>query len=100
MPVVNDYTEAYLMAKCKIVKDWCHCRIASPKKFDKRSFRTKVIKPGVQVVVGCRKGKWNPKGRIKIGGKTRLGRCKEGMKTQATRYSKSYLRQKGRRCRA
>lgn len=72
--------------KCKMVKNWCHCKKASSKKFHPGSFRTKTVKKGVQIVVGCPKGKW------------RKGRCTVGMKPVSIHYSKPYLKRKHRRC--
>lgn len=41
-------------------------RQADPRKFDRRSFRTKPSgKFGVKVVVGCPKGRWHPKAKGK-----------------------------------
>lgn len=48
-------------------------RIRSPKEFDPRSFRTKEVKKGVKVVIGCPKGKYSPK----------TERCKVGTRAQA-----------------
>lgn len=51
---------------------YCHERVASPRKFDKRSYRTKTLGKGVKVVFGCPKGKYSP----------RKSRCKVGMRMQ------------------
>lgn len=49
-----------------------HKRIASPKAFDPRSFRTKKVGKS-RVIIGCPKGKYSPS----------TGRCKVGTKAQA-----------------
>jgi hypothetical protein len=37
---------------------YCRMRLADPKGFDPKSFRTKQLKKGVKLVVGCPKGKF------------------------------------------
>lgn len=56
-----------------ITKNFCRKRIVSPKKFDKRSFRT--IKPdkNTRITVACPKSKYN----------LRTKRCKVSLKTQS-----------------
>jgi len=54
-------------------------RVRSPKKFDKRSIRTKVTKKkGLNIIVGCPKGKYDASKE----------KCKVGMKPQAFRFKK------------
>jgi hypothetical protein len=45
---------------------YCRMRLADPVGFDPRSFRTKTVKKGVKVVVGCPKGKFKG-GVCKVG---------------------------------
>lgn len=53
---------------------YCHERVASPKRFDKKSFRTKPVgKRGHKIVTGCPKGKYSK----------RSGRCKTSIGLQA-----------------
>jgi hypothetical protein len=54
------------------VKKFCHKRLASPKKFDRRSFRT-ITRGKVKVRIGCPRGKWDAKRE----------RCETGTKAQA-----------------
>lgn len=67
------------MVKGKIVKKktgkFLRQRVTSPKKFDPRSLRTKDIgRPeGTKIIVGCPKGKFDPKKK----------RCKVGTKVQS-----------------
>jgi len=60
-----------VVRKIRETKNFCRERIASPKKFDKRSFR--VLKPNknTRVTVACPKGKFQK------------GKCKVGLKTQS-----------------
>lgn len=62
------------MPGCHKIKKYIHCRKVSPKSFDPRSFRTKTISKNKKIVIGCPKGKWNPKTR----------RCKVGTRIQKT----------------
>jgi len=56
-------------------KTTCRKRIVDPKKFDKRSFRTKDVgrKGFTKIIVACPKGEYN----------ARKKRCSVGMKTQS-----------------
>ena len=58
-------------------ENWKRHRLAPTASCAKGSFRTKVVKAGVQVVVCCPKGKWNAKRK----------HCHVGMKAQSTRVS-------------
>ena len=65
-------------------------RVKSPKKFDKRSLRIKDVgRPGgTKIIVGCPKGKYDPKRK----------RCKVGTQTQAILKERTKVRgSKGRR---
>lgn len=50
---------------------YCHERVSSPRKYDKRSFRTKSVgKRGHKIVTGCPKGEYNrrtSKCRVAVG---------------------------------
>ncbi len=48
-------------------------RLADPKAFDPRSFRTKTLARGRKLIVGCPKGEWMP----------RRQRCRVGTRAQA-----------------
>lgn len=63
------------MPKTHLTKNYKRTRVKDPKKFDKRSFRTKDVgKPGhTKIIVACPKGKYDSKKK----------RCKVGMQTQA-----------------
>jgi hypothetical protein len=62
---------------------YCRERQASPRKFDRRSFRTKPIGK-IRIVVGCPKGKWSP-ARQRETGKG----CKVGLRIQTILRPKS-----------
>lgn len=53
-------------------REYKHERIAPKEDFDPRSFRTKEIKPGVKIIVGCPKGEFDAKKKL----------CKVGTKLQ------------------
>lgn len=53
-------------------RDYKHEKVAPKEEFDPRSFRTKEIKSGVKIVIGCPKGKYD-KAKSK---------CEVGMKLQ------------------
>lgn len=54
--------------KCKKVGKFEHCVLQPKGKFDRRSFRTKILPQGRRLVVGCPKGKYNAKQqRCKVG---------------------------------
>ena len=53
-------------------KDYTHEIVAPASKFDKKSFRTKEVKSGVKLVIGCPKGKFD----------SDTQKCKVGMKLQ------------------
>ena len=74
--------------KCKKVKNFCHCRILAPSKFDPKSFRTVRPKKGVLITVGCPKGKFN----------RRTKKCRVGTKAQRIMYANSYLKAHKRTC--
>lgn len=59
-------------------------RVASPKKFDRRSIRTVVSSPkkGVHVITGCPKGHYHPN-------RPKRKRCDVGLKPQAYRFKKT-----------
>lgn len=59
-------------------------RVASPKKFDRRSIRTVVSSPkkGVNVITGCPKGHFHPN-------RPKRKQCDVGLKPQAYRFKKS-----------
>ncbi len=65
------------MAKKKvhITKNYKRTRVKSPKKFDKRSIRTKDVgrKGHTKIIVGCPKGHYNAKAK----------KCKVGTQVQA-----------------
>lgn len=45
-----------------------HKVVESKNKFDTRSFRVILLKPGVKATIGCPKGKWSPgKKKCKVG---------------------------------
>lgn len=46
--------------KRHVLGEYEHERIEPPEKFDPRSFRTKEVKKGTKIVVGCPKGKYDP----------------------------------------
>jgi hypothetical protein len=72
---------------CKTIKNYCHCKMADAKKFDKRSFRSR--KTGGRIVTfGCPKGKWNARSK----------RCKVGTRAVNLKFSKAWLKEKHRRC--
>lgn len=53
-------------------KNYTH-EVINPKgMFDPRSFRTKEIKPGIKIVIGCPIGEWSPSKNV----------CKVGTKIQ------------------
>jgi len=69
-----------ICVKYKKTKTEYALRVHSPKKFDKRSFRTKNVIPGkMNIIVGCPKGKYDAK----------RGKCKVGTKIQAFRLKQS-----------
>jgi hypothetical protein len=49
-----------------------HEKVTPREEFDKDSFRTKEIKPGVKIVIGCPKGEYDKSKSV----------CKVGMKLQ------------------
>jgi hypothetical protein len=49
-----------------------HEKVTPKEEFDPRSFRTKEIKPGVKIVIGCPKGEYDKA----------KSECKVGMKLQ------------------
>jgi len=51
-----------------IKKTTCRKRVADPKKFDKRSFRTKKVSKRTSIVIGCPRRKFK-KGRCSVGTK-------------------------------
>lgn len=56
--------------KGKGERTYSHEKIAPKEDFDKDSFRTKEIKPGVKIVVGCPKGEYDKaKSKCKVGTK-------------------------------
>lgn len=57
-------------------KHFIRKRLESPKKFDPRSFRTKVVSENVEVIVGCPKSKYCATCKQKR-------KCKVGLKAQA-----------------
>jgi hypothetical protein len=61
--------------KVHITKNYKRTRVKDPKKFDKRSFRTKDVgRPGHhKIIVACPKGKYNAKAK----------KCKVGTQVQA-----------------
>jgi len=68
--------EAYYKAKKELEKKnpykhalYEHERVASPSEFDPGSFRTKTIKPGVKITMGCPKGEYSTAGKCKVGTK-------------------------------
>lgn len=75
------------MPGCEVRGEFIHCQAASPKKFDKRSFRVKTVKKNLKLVVGCPKGQYSP----------RKKQCKVGMRMQKAmcrppRYTKAKCR--------
>lgn len=59
--------------KIEKTKNFERCRKIDPKVFDKKSFRVKTFKTGTKIILGCKKGMWNPKSR----------RCKVNLKVQS-----------------
>lgn len=76
----------------KIQGTFCEEKLAPKSQFDKRSFRYK--KSGkAWLLIGCPKGKWDPKGYVTVKGKRQRGRCKVG-----TRGHKLLAPVRSRRC--
>jgi len=50
-----------MVRTCKRVGRFLHCRVRPKGQFDPRSFRTITLKRGVKAVIGCPKGKFDPK---------------------------------------
>ena len=51
-------------------RDYKHEKVAPKEEFDPRSFRTKEVKSGVKLVVGCPLGNWDDvKSKCKVGTK-------------------------------
>lgn len=72
-----------MAGKCKRVRDYIHCRVTNPKKFDPDSFRVKTISEGQKITVGCPKGHWTGK------------RCNVGMQQQNIMYTPEAYAQRG-----
>jgi hypothetical protein len=47
--------------KTRYTKNFKRMRQANPGDFDKQSFRTKQINKKTKIIIGCPKGKYNPK---------------------------------------
>lgn len=64
-----------VIGKVHLTKRYRRIRVKSPSKFDKRSLRIKDVgrKGYTKIIVGCPKGKYDPKKK----------RCKVGTQTQA-----------------
>lgn len=58
---------------CVRGKNFYRCRVADPKKFDKRSLRTLKRPRGRRIIIGCPKGEWSVKKK----------RCKVGTRIQS-----------------
>lgn len=52
--------------KIHVTKTECRKRVKSPKKFDKKSFRSKRVSKRTRLIVACPKGKFK-KGRCSVG---------------------------------
>jgi hypothetical protein len=66
-----------MLSERKIKGTFCEEKVEPKTRFDKRSFRWK--KSGrAWVLIGCPRGKWNPRGSIKIGKRRERGRCEAG----------------------
>jgi hypothetical protein len=51
-------------------RDFSHEIVTPASEFDKESFRTKEVKPGVKLVIGCPKGEYDKsKSKCKVGTK-------------------------------
>jgi len=61
------------MPRIEKTKTECRKRVKDPKKFDKRSFRSKRLSKRTRILVACPKGQYSSK----------LKRCKVGMQTQS-----------------
>lgn len=59
-------------------KNWKRMRKISPKRFDKRSFRTKLINKNTEIITGCLKGHWHPS-------RKKGKQCDIGLKLQSFR---------------
>lgn len=61
------------MPGIEVQKNTCRKRQKDPKKFDKRSFRTKKVSEKTSLVVGCPQGKYDSKKK----------KCKVGTQVQS-----------------
>ena len=61
------------MPRIEKTKTECRKRVEDPKKFDRRSFRSKRLSKRTRIIVACPRGQYD----------TRRKRCKVGMKTQS-----------------